>query len=248
MIGLKGCSMEYKIAICDDNLIDQEYVMQLIKMWAQEKKISIELYTFISAEQFLFQYAEEKSYDIIVLDIEMEKMNGVSLAKKLREDNHSIQILFVTGYPDFIAEGYEVDALHYLMKPVNQTKLFQVMDKAVHNLSKMEAILFLQINGEMIKLVTNEIFYIEVFSHASTIHSKDRNFEVKMSISELEAKLGESFIRVHRSYLVNIGQVKRISKTEVFLEDGMIVPLSRRKYADVNKAFIRYYSGRLGEG
>ena len=152
------------------------------------------------------------------------------------------------GYPDFIAEGYEVDALHYLMKPVNQMKLFQVMDKAVHNLSKVEEVLFLQINGEMIKLATNEIFYIEVFSHACTIYSKDGNFEVKMSISELEAKLGESFIRVHRSYLVNIGQVKRISKTEVFLEDGMIVPLSRRKYADVNKAFIRYYSGRLGEG
>jgi DNA-binding LytR/AlgR family response regulator len=73
--------MKYKVAICDDNLIDQEYVAHLLEMWADEKRVNIEIHTFISAEQFLFQYAEEKAFDIVVLDIEMEKMNGVSLAK-----------------------------------------------------------------------------------------------------------------------------------------------------------------------
>jgi DNA-binding LytR/AlgR family response regulator len=239
--------MKYKVAICDDNLIDQEYVAHLLEMWADEKKANIEIHTFISAEQFLFQYAEEKAFDIVVLDIEMEKMNGVSLAKKLRENNKRIQILFVTGFPDFIAEGYEVDALHYLLKPVNQTKFFRVMDKAVNNISTQENVIFLKINGEMIMLSTSDIFFIEVFSHVCIIYSGVDEIEVKIPISELETKLGDTFVRTYRSHLVNIGHIKRISKTEVFLEDGRTVPLSRRNYVDVNKAFIHYYSGRIGE-
>lgn len=72
----------------------------------------------LSAEAFWFQYEEEKDYEILLLDIEMEQMNGIELATKLRTDDETIQIIFITGYPDYIAQGYEVAALHYLMKPV----------------------------------------------------------------------------------------------------------------------------------
>ena len=96
--------MKLKIAVCDDNKVDQDYVIKLLHGYANENGIIPELQAFASAEQFLFQYAEEKDYQIIVLDIEMEKMNGVELAKKLREDNKEIQILFVTGFSDYISE------------------------------------------------------------------------------------------------------------------------------------------------
>lgn len=235
--------MKLKIAVCDDNKTDQDYVIGLLRKWAQGNNRIIEIRTFLSAEEFLFQYAEEKDFHILILDIEMEKMNGVELAKKMREDNRDIQILFVTGFPDYITEGYEVDALHYLMKPVTQEKIFAVLNKAVANLKTVENRLFLQVNGEMIKFITDNIFYVEVFSHSCILHTTEGNVESKISISELENKLGDEFIRVHRSYLVNLEHIKKIAKTEILLEDGSVVPLSRRKYTDVNMAFIRHFGG-----
>ena len=86
-----------------------------------------------SAESFLFHYAEESDYDILLLDIEMGKINGIELARRIRHDNETIQIVFTTGYYDFISEGYEVSALQYLMKPVSYEKLESVLNKAVKN-------------------------------------------------------------------------------------------------------------------
>ena len=82
---------------------------------------------FPSAESFLFDYAEQKNYDFLLLDIEMPSMNGVELAQKIRQENNAVQIIFITGYSDFMAEGYEVSALHYLMKPVSFDKLSKVL-------------------------------------------------------------------------------------------------------------------------
>lgn len=238
--------MKLKIAVCDDNKADQDYVINLLHEYAHENGVILEIQAFSSAEQFLFQYADEKDYQIIVLDIELEKMNGVELAKKLREDNREIQIFFVTGFPEYISEGYEVDALHYLMKPVNKEKVFRVMGKAVLNLKVEEKVLFVHENGEMLKILTRNIFYVEVFSHSCTIHTTEGIVETKMTISDLEKKLLEGFIRVHRSYLVNLEQIKKITKTEIQMENGSIVPLSRRKYKDVNIAFIRHFKERTG--
>lgn len=240
----EGCSMKIKIAVCDDNKADQDYVMKLLHEYANENGVILEMQAFTSAEQFLFQYADEKDYQMIVLDIEMERMNGVELAKKLREDNREIQILFITGYPDYISEGYEVDALHYLMKPVGAEKLVKVMDKAIANLKVAEKVLFIQVHGETLKVLTKNIYYVEVFSHSCMIHTTEGTVETQTSISDLEKNLLEGFIRVHRSYLVNMEQIRRIAKTEIFLENGDIVPLARRKYKDVNIAFIRYFGGK----
>ena len=133
--------MKLKIAVCDDNKPDQDYIIELLGEYANKSGIILEIQAFLSAEHFLFRYAEEKDFQIIVLDIELKTMNGVELAKRLREDNREIQILFVTGYSEYISEGYEVDALHYLMKPVNKNKIFSVMEKATTNLKAEEKVL-----------------------------------------------------------------------------------------------------------
>ena len=106
----------YKIGICDDNQNDSEYLAELLQTWAKQSGYSLNIETFLSAESFLFHYAEEKAYDILLLDIEMGEMDGVELAKRIRQENDTVQLVFITGYPDYIGEGYEVAALHYLMK------------------------------------------------------------------------------------------------------------------------------------
>lgn len=238
--------MNLKVAICDDSKADQEYIIQILNQWSQVTNIHLEIHTFLMAEQFLFQYEEEKDFQILVLDIEMGKMNGVELAKKIRKVNKDIQILFATGYPDFIAEGYEVDALHYLIKPINQEKLIKVMEKAIVNIQNEEKYILLQDNDEMLKLAISTIIFVEVFSHSCVIHTIEGTVETRTAISKLENVLGTQFIRVHRSYLVNLEYIKKIAKTEIELEKGEVVPLARRKYSEVNLAFINFYGGRQG--
>lgn len=105
--------MNYKIAICDDSEADRRYIAGLVAEWAAKADHTAQVASFPSAENFLFHYADKGGYDILLLDIEMGAMDGVTMAKKLRRENDAVQIVFITGYSDYISEGYEVEALHY---------------------------------------------------------------------------------------------------------------------------------------
>ena len=239
--------MDYKIAICDDSAADQKYIMKLTEHWAEKMQHTIQTDPFPSAESFLFHYAGHKDYDILLLDIEMGGMDGVSLAKKLRQDNEKIQIIFITGFPDFIAEGYEVSALHYLIKPVEEDTLAKTLDRAAANLKKADRALVFSANGETFRINVGEILYVEALAHFCRIKMPEEVFEIRQKFSELEKKLGEGFIRTHRSYLVRISCIKRISKIEIILDSGDRIPLSRSNYQAVNQAFIRYFRGEYCE-
>ena len=130
--------MIYRIAIVDDNQTDREFLHSQAQSWAAQKGSSLQAELFASAEEFLFHYAEHKDYDILLLDIEMPGMDGVTMARRIRKENETVQIVFITGYSEYISEGYEVAALHYLMKPVNTAKLRQVLDRAADKLRRNE--------------------------------------------------------------------------------------------------------------
>lgn len=237
--------MNYKIAICDDSAADQNFIKELTMRWGSKGRLALHIDTFPSAESFLFHYAEDKDYDILLLDIEMNGMDGISLAKKLRQDNDKIQILFVTGFPDFMAQGYEVAALHYLLKPLEEESFYRVLERAVSNLKKADRSLIFMVNGEAFRVDAGEILYAEALAHFCRISTLKGQFEVRQNFSELEKELGEGFIRTHRSYLVQIACIRRISRTEVILDNWEKVPLSRSNYQTVNQAFIRHFKGEL---
>jgi DNA-binding LytR/AlgR family response regulator len=170
-------------------------------------------------------------------NIEMGAMDGVTMARKLRQDNHTVQIIFITGYADYISDGYEVDALHYLMKPLQEEKFFTVLDRAVTKLIKNEKVLNIISQGEMIRLPICQINYAEVNSNYITIHSQ-QTITLKMTLSELEKKLDSHFFRAGRSALVNLKKISRVTKKEIYLQDGSIIPLPRGAYEKVNRAII----------
>ena len=235
--------MNYKIAICDDSTADQNYIKDMTRCWAAEGRYVLHIDTFVSAESFLFHYAEHKDYDILLLDIEMEGMDGISLAKKLRQENDQVQIVFVTGFPDFMAQGYEVSALHYLLKPLEEETLCRFLDRAAANLKKADRSVIFTVDGEALRLDVREIMSAEALAHFCRINTLRGQFEVRQNFSELAEKLGEGFIRTHRSYLVQVACIRRISKTEVILDNWEKVPLSRSNYHAVNQAFIRHFEG-----
>lgn len=229
--------MNYKIAICDDSDVDRQYVSGLVAKWAENTEHTVLTALFSTAEDFLFHYAEKNDYDILLLDIEMGDMDGVTMAKKLRQDNDTVQIVFITGYSDYISEGYEVAALHYLMKPVKQEKLFSVLDRAAEKLSKNEKVLNFEIGGEMVRIPVYQIRYADVFGNYVTIHAAD-SLTVKMTLGELKKELDDRFYRVSRSAVVNLSQISRVTKTEIKMNDGASIPLPRGAYEGVNRAII----------
>ena len=229
--------MPYRIAVCDDSAADREYTASLVRAWAAETGSQIHISLFSSGENFLFRAEDEGSFDILLLDIEMGAMDGVTLAKKLRQKNETLQIVFITGYSDYIAEGYEVSALHYLMKPVKKEKLFSVLTRAAEKLRKDEKALHLEAGGQLVRIPIYTIRYADVQGNYVTVHAS-QDFTAKMTLSELEKGLDDRFYRVGRSAIVNLTKISRVTKTEILLQDGTAVPLPRGAYDGVNRAII----------
>ena len=231
--------MKLKIAICDDEQKQIEYLKSAVEAWAEQKQHSVAVSTFLSAEAFLFEYDEDKSFDILLLDVEMEKISGIELAKKIRKDNLRAEIIFITSHFEFYGEGYEVDALHYLIKPVSAEKLETVLDKAVGKLQTEAPSVIIISDGETMKIPETDILYVEAFKHYITIHTKTKEYMVKESISAFEERLSEGFFKIHRSYIVSLRYITKISRTSVTV-GGVELPLARGKYDEVNMAFIKY--------
>jgi len=228
------------IAVCDDERAEIEYLSALVSKWAQAQKVEIRLFEYESAESFLFDY-EEKEIDLLLLDIQMKKMDGVNLARKIRGSDDAMQIIFITGYPDFIGEGYDVSALHYLLKPVKEGKLFEVLDRAITRLQKPPRIITFPKTGGSIKIKTDDIIYAEVLSHTVYLYLADGGREeFHMRISDMENLLGGDFFKCHRSFIVSMKYVRRVTKKAILLDNGKEIPLSRNLYDAANQAFIGF--------
>ena len=231
--------MAYRVAIVDDGTTDAEFVKGILNSWADLRQANIQAEVFPSAEAFLFQYAEDKVWDILLLDIEMGAMDGVTMAKRVRQDNEAVQIVFITGYSDYIAEGYEVAALHYLMKPVNREKLLTVLDRAMEKRKQEERCLNLEAYGEMVRLPFYEIRYLDVHQNYVTVHAK-ADYTVKRTLGDFEKELDDRFCRVGRAMILNLKYIQRVTKTEVRLSDGTVLPLPRGAYEPLNRAIIQH--------
>lgn len=229
--------MKVNFAICDDSVVDSNFVKELVTQWANDKKYQVNIDIFSSAEAFIFHYVENKEYDVLLLDIEMGNMDGVTLARQIRKSNKSVQIVFITGYSDYIAEGYDVEALHYLMKPLKKEKLYDVLERAVNKIMQNEKQLVLNTFDEMIRIPLHEIIYIDVDRNYVTVHS-NKDYTVKKTLAEIEKELDERFFRIGRSAIVNLKYISRVTKTDVYLNNGIILQLPRGIYEALNRAII----------
>ena len=213
--------MMLTIGICDDEITQLNYLKEKIAVWGNMTGIFTSMREFSSAESFWFEWIEDKSCDLLLLDVQMKQMDGMELAKKIRTVDKSIPIIFITGFTDYMAQGYEVHAFHYLLKPVTQEKLNEVLSHVVQSLTKQRASLLLNTEGEITRIYIDEIRYIEVFSHTVNIHVKDQELTFRMNLNELEKQLPQNtFFRIHRSCLVNLAYIQKLNRTSVLLETG----------------------------
>lgn len=233
-----------KIAIIEDEQIHSQVLSEYIRKWGRERKTALAVRAFQTAEEFLFHWQEE-AYDILLIDIQMPGMNGMDMAKKIRQKDKETDFIFTTGITDYIAEGYEVSAAHYLIKPVQEGRLYDCLDRLAAKQREKAYILLHTMQEEVVKLPASAINYAEARGHYAVIKPAYKELlEVKESLSELERMLGQEFIKCHRSYLCRVGSICRIEKDSILFDDNSRIPVSRRMHQQVNQAFIRHFSRR----
>ena len=235
-----------KIAIIEDEAVHSKLLADFIRDWAAEAKELLTLQCFENATQFLFHYESEQNWDLLFVDIQMEGMNGMELAKKVRQTDGKLPIVFTTGLSDYMAEGYEVEALHYLLKPLSAAKVAGCLNKALVR-RKSSHFVLLHTDDSLLRIDEEHIAYIEARGHGCIVAltKEAEEFSVRESISELVQLVSPTeFIRCHRSYLCRIAAIYRIGKTELILVNNACIPVSRRLYQTVNRAFIEYYRER----
>lgn len=235
-----------KIAIIEDEQIHTDLLAGYLRTWSKEHGTSVSIQEFSSAESFLFGWEETNDYDILFVDIQMKEMNGMEMARKVREQDEKISIVFTTGITDYMENGYEVEALHYLLKPISMEKIGQCMDKVLRRRHKDH---YVVVHGkeETVRIPVDRITYVEARGHGCVLETcvktgEGMQTEITESISEMEKMLKDhGFLKCHRSYLCRIGSIHQIGRTEITLDSGSMIPVSRRMYADVNHAFIEYF-------
>ncbi|MBQ7076891.1 MAG: response regulator transcription factor [Lachnospiraceae bacterium] len=226
----------------EDEVAQGEFLKKRILTWGEANNVQINIDLYKSANEYLFN-AGKYSYDLIFLDIRMDDINGMELAKKIREEDKDVLLVFVTSERGFVFEGYEVDAYRYILKPISDEKLSDVLNYAVKNAVRDEGSIILKVDNEMTRIKRSDIIFIEVKGHYVDIHTNEGVITTKMSFEEALASLNENnelFIKSHRSYAVNLDKILKIGRTELTLTNRDVIPVSKSMYEAVNKAFINY--------
>jgi len=231
-----------RIAICEDTPKEQDRLKAAIQDWAQARNAGADILCYASAEAFLMAWPEV-SFDLAFLDIQMKDMDGVQLAETIRRSDKNMLLVFVTSFAQYVLKGYDVAALHYLIKPLSAAKLLPVLDKA-HMIwrSRQSDFLMVPDGSGQIKLPFDSINYISMFSHTAEIHTDDKKYELRKTAAELAEMLPSHFARCHRSYIVNLFKADCVYKESLILSDGTKLPVSRNSSKQVGEAFLRLHT------
>ena len=232
-----------RIAICEDNMEHAEILAEMVNRWAGEENMQVAIGRYRSAEQFLFCMKDEPPYDLAFLDIQMSKINGLQLARMIREEDRLIFLVFTTALKKYAPKGYEVSAFRYLIKPLQENEVFQALTAASQMLEirKKEAIVVTQ-SDKSRRVFMDDIYYIEVDNHHIILHLREETIRFKAKLKEFETQFKEpQFCKCHRSYIVNMKYTGRISREGVEIDGKEILPVSKARWDALNHCYMEYY-------
>ncbi len=234
----------FKIAICDDENLFAEELKELIFGYMMEKGLVFEIDTYSSGEALVELGIEVVKYTVIFLDINMEKVDGIMVAEKIRKVSRDVFIVFVTAYVDYSLEGYRLDVVRYLLKSnanfqskVNEC-MDAILDKKNYSVTKKE----FDFKEGRKEISLDRLLYIESNLHILEFHVMEDDMKVYTmyeTLNILETRLSENdFIRIHQSYLVNAKHIKNVVRCKVILTNGVELSIPKARYTEVKKKFI----------
>ena len=229
-----------RIAIVDDDEKVIKKIYEMVEQYYKSLDVLIDCYT--KSKEFRKRWEQNpKHYQLLLFDIEMPETDGIELAKKIREQNKTIPIIFLTGYMEYALKGYEVNALRYLTKPLEKAKLFEAL-KAADGRNETQEKLLLH-DKEQDKIVyLKDIVYMEALNQdIHIVMVTGEIHKIRYHLKEYETQLREKgFVRCHRSYLVNMKYIKSLEKNQVVLGNDVVIPVSRMKYQNTRTFFCDY--------
>lgn len=232
----------YRVAICDDEATSLQINEALASQILQEEGIEYETVCFTDMESMIDTLsAEDAEYDVLLCDILAVGMNGIEAAKELRRLGERLSIIFISSTAEYALEGYQVDALRYLQKPTQYEKLREALLTAYKMKSVKGDTLTFQVGDKLYKIPFGEIEYLESQGRETVVSTINEQISVHMKFSDMEQLLPEdTFIRCHRSYIVNMYYVKDLARYRFLMKRGVEIPVSQLQYVDVKKKFAEF--------
>lgn len=229
------------IAICDDNAADREALYKTLDNLLTSKRFQAKLFVYDSPDK-LNSVIESKSlrFDIIFLDIIMGDLNGMACARLIRQQDKLVKIIFLTNSTDYVYEGYDVHATGYLVKPIQIDRLSRTLDKAITQISDVEkSSIYITSRGITQRIPTNEILYLESENNKVNIFlaGTEEKITVYSKLDDFEHQQIKTFIRSHKSYLVNFLYIEKYVNDKFILTDQTVIPISRRNRDKVRETF-----------
>jgi len=234
------------VAVCDDETEQLEELQQVLETCGKREQFAVEAY--ISSEQLLDSIRQKTTQDqllpdIIFLDIVMNEKDGIRLGKELRKLAPDSYLIFITAHPEYAIKGYEAQAFRYILKPLTSEKVQEVLVEVRKDCNQKQKLLVKSIDSEYV-VNLGDIYYLSAEDKYTLIHTVDGYYMDSTSLAEYEAVLGiHGFFRIHRKYLVNTTHHKKISKKMVVLDDGVELPLSRRREKEYREILLYGYKG-----
>lgn len=232
----------YRIAIVEDVIFDQKQMTELLHRYEKENNVTFQIDIFSDGADLIKEYPE--GLDILLMDIMMDKMDGLKTARLVRRRDERVVLIFVTNMVQYAIHGYSVDAMDFIVKPVSYTGLKVRLNRAILRLNKQSCRHIEVRNQDGIhSVLVSDICYLETSNHKTVIHTKDQMILANSSMRSLEKELsGLPFFRCHTSFLVNLSYVDRVQGNDVWV-NGELLFISRYRRKDFLEAWAAY----LGE-
>lgn len=228
------------VAICEDERYILEELRKKVEKYINRKSLDASIKTFTSGEELL---KAKKKFDIILLDLMLPGIDGLEVARQI---SCRSRIIFVTSYREYAVEAFDTNAVHYLVKPVTEERLFSALDRAVNQTEQMDnQALTLIKSGKTQVIFIRDILYCEVFNHQVRIHTVHGTYDYFGTLDMLETKLDERFFRCHRSFVVNMSCVAGQEKGVAILTNGERIFISRRKQTDFIQRLLNFLKNEV---
>ena len=233
------------IAVCDDEESFVQNLKEQLMRYAQECAQQIRVTVFYDGSELVNGY--DPSIDLVFLDIQMNRMDGLAAAERIRQMDGEVGIIFLTTLTRYALEGYKYQATNYIIKPMKYARLKAEMDRWMQRRPAKESPSLVVVNDSgRYRVLLKELKYVETFNRNLLLHTEKENILCYRSMKEMERELaGSGFVRCHTSYIVNLFFVKGVKKLEIELLDGAQLPISQPKRKEFMEKLTEYWGDQL---
>lgn len=224
------------IVIVDDDPKAIEAVVSLLRKYKSNNNVQFTIESYTDEHEFL-NIIDSKTFNLYILDIFLADTSGIDIAKRIRQKNIMSELIFTTTSIDFYRQAYQLHAIQYLEKPIDERLFFETLDRVM---KADERFLTVQDGKKIIRIPADEILYCESDDHYKRIVTKEKSYFVRMTMKELMSQLGDSFFALSPSLLVNLKQVVELQSANILMADNRSIVLPSGKYTAVSKEILKY--------